>query len=224
MKIRGHFTSLAEMAKDVHPVNIVMGQDGLYEVRVTPVGIFSKKVDYILEELDRIREGFILTLPRKIPADLLAQSVAYFRIWGKYHLEVQVQIFWNIKDQKYFGYVPKQKVTNTTIDIERDIEIENTNSLVLELHSHHHMPAMFSDVDDDWEKATGLYGVIGQIGEDIPKMRYRLSCGGSFKRIDISEIFQDFSPEILKQETVYPKEWDKQVTVCCRKRRFKRWK
>lgn len=220
MNIRGYFISLAEMANDVHPVNIVMGQDGLYEVRVTPIGVFSKKVDYLLEGLDPIREGFILTLPHKIPADLLLQSVAFFHHWGQRHLEVQVQIFWNTKEQKYFIYVPEQKVTVTRVDIERNINIESTNSLVLELHSHHHMPAVFSGIDDDWERATGLYGVVGQIGKTIPEMCFRYSCGGSFKKIDINEIFENYSPEMFQQETNYPEEWDRQVTVYLPQKEF----
>lgn len=223
MRIKKYFTSLTEMAKDVHPVNVVMGRDGLYEVRITPVGIFSKKVSFPFEELDRIREGFILTLPHKIPSELLAQIVSFFRIWGEYHLEVQVQIFWSIKEQKYFVYVPRQKVTDITVDIERNTTIENTNSLVLELHSHHHMPAVFSSVDDDWEKATGLYGVIGHTEKEIPDICFRYSCGGSFKTIGLCEMFQDISQEVFQQK-FYPKEWDKQVTVCCNPKEVKKWR
>jgi PRTRC genetic system protein A len=224
MKIRGHFISLAEMAKDVHPVNIVMGHDGLYEIRVTPVGIFSKKVNYLLDELDRIREGFVLTLPKKIPSDLLAQAIAFFRRWGQDYLEAQVQIFWNTKDQQYFVYVPKQDVSCTEVTIERNPELEKFNVLALELHSHHHMPAIFSAIDDDWEKATGLYGVIGRIEEDPPQASFRYSCGGEFFTINLRDIFQDFSSEIFSKITNYPKEWDSQVTVVSGEGERKQWK
>jgi PRTRC genetic system protein A len=213
MRIKGYFTSLAEMAQNVHPVNIVMGRDGLYEIRSTPIGVFSRKVNYLLEELDAIKEGFILTLPHKIPSELLAQSIAFFRKWGERQLEVQVQIFWDNRKSKYFIYVPKQHVTETTINTKRNLALERTHTLVLELHSHHQMSAIFSKLDNDWEKTTGLYGVIGNINKENFQANFRYSCGGEFHCINLKEIFQEYSQKLFKEINVYPKEWDKQITT-----------
>lgn len=61
---------------------------------------------------------------------------------------------------------------------------------VIEVHSHHHMSAFFSRVDDIEERAGfRLYGVIGELGRERPQMRVRVGIYGHFYEIPASSVF-----------------------------------
>jgi hypothetical protein len=53
------------------------------------------------------------------------------------------------------------------------------------------MPAFFSSDDDESEKRSGLYGVVGRINRPRPEARFRYSCGGEFRPIRAERIFDD---------------------------------
>ena len=61
--------------------------------------------------------------------------------------------------------------------------------VVAEIHSHHAMSAYFSRTDNDNERRSGVYGVIGRIDRDRPHAAFRYSCGGVFEPLYASEIF-----------------------------------
>ncbi len=64
-----------------------------------------------------------------------------------------------------------------------------TQDAIIELHSHHHSPANFSQKDDT-DEASGfrIYAVIGNIFHQ-PEIRVRVGCFGYFMDIPASEIF-----------------------------------
>lgn len=61
----------------------------------------------------------------------------------------------------------------------------------IEVHSHHSMPASFSDKDDSDER-TGfrLYGVIGNIWGEAVDLRMRVGCHGHFFEFDPTSLFE----------------------------------
>ena len=66
------------------------------------------------------------------------------------------------------------------------------------------MEARFSAVDDKDELATRLYIVIGRLDRYFPSVTARLSCGGSYQRLDLSEIAEPL-------EEGFPAEWLERV-------------
>lgn len=63
-------------------------------------------------------------------------------------------------------------------------------SVVLDLHSHHVMPAYFSEVDDRDEQGCRLYAVIGRIYER-PEICVRVGLYGDFLEIAPGLVFEE---------------------------------
>jgi hypothetical protein len=49
----------------------------------------------------------------------------------------------------------------------------------------------FSSTDDESERGTGVYGVIGRITGELPEARFRYSCGGHFRELLAEDLFDD---------------------------------
>ena len=78
------------------------------------------------------------------------------------------------------------------------------------------MDAFFSGKDDQDERSTGLYLVLGKLDKFYPDVKARIFCGDSFVSID---------PDIVMEglEQPFPKEWLTQVSIRSRKpERFKK--
>jgi hypothetical protein len=65
------------------------------------------------------------------------------------------------------------------------------------------MEAKFSKTDDNDEKVTRLYGVIGRLDKEFPDMELRASNGGKFINLKFIEIFDI--------DATYPDEWDNEL-------------
>jgi hypothetical protein len=63
----------------------------------------------------------------------------------------------------------------------------------MDIHSHNSMKALFSAIDDNDEKATRLYTVIGRLDKYFPDMLTRLYNGSSFMFINPAEVFEGIS-------------------------------
>jgi hypothetical protein len=74
----------------------------------------------------------------------------------------------------------------------------------MDIHSHNSMKAFYSAVDDNDEKATRLYTVIGRLDKYFPDVKTRISNGGKFQEIDPSEVF-----EVVAKP--FPEEWKSKV-------------
>ncbi|NSW84464.1 MAG: Mov34/MPN/PAD-1 family protein [Syntrophothermus sp.] len=203
-ELRGHFKSIKELVENIRPINILMGRDGLYEVRKTELGTFSVKTDHVYD-LDEVDEGFCPSLPR-IPFAVLSEVLAFFRAYAETEepSEVLAEIYWDRENLKYFAWVPEQVVTSTEINARIDREMSERHLLVVECHSHNNMPAKFSQTDDENQQATGLYLVVGKLNKYFPELKLRMSCGGKYKEIPLETMFEyPFSG--------YPQDWDKKV-------------
>lgn len=165
----------------------------------TPVGFFRGG-----NEEER---QFVYALP-KIPANLFKYIQSVFKRvanepGGPY--ECAAQIFYDKHNDTFFSYFPKQKVNQLSVEYERNMILEQSENyvLVMDVHSHHVMPACFSSQDDYDEKGTRLFLVIGNFSEKNPE---RCSCciragvGGEFIPVNLFDIFTDS----IYTEELYP--------------------
>lgn len=188
--LRGYHRSVKEMMADPRPIHVLAARNGVYEVRKTPVGLFSRKISEKPEEVcgpDSWQEGVILNYP-KIPVAVLYEVLKIFRSFCPY--EVMAYICWE-KDH-YCIVLPEQEVSKENIAYQKitPLIFEPGKLPVLELHSHGRGKAFFSVTDDMDEVATGLYGVLGRVDTDKPEMLLRYSCGGVYKNIPPKQVFE----------------------------------
>ena len=134
----------------------------LYQMRKTPVGTFTAQADF-LPEFPSVIPGFQMTVP-KIPMHLLLFIWDFFAgLSERYALEALVHILFDTKRNKYTVRVPKQKLTHISVDSVMEEEYPEHMIHVMDIHSHNTMPAEFSSVDDEDEKPTRLYAVMGRL-------------------------------------------------------------
>ncbi|MGB3633532.1 MAG: hypothetical protein WA982_05795 [Rubrobacteraceae bacterium] len=166
-------------------VSRVLTQGGVYEVRRTSLGTFMAKIP---DANLRARAGFYPQIP-KAPARMLHFIVQAFR--DRPNHEAVVEIFYDRRDGSFKPYWPPQR-NATAGSVEYD-PLPETDDVFryLSIHSHNQMPAFFSATDDEFETATGLFGVIGRVDDDKPEALFRASCGGLFLPLDIADLFDD---------------------------------
>ena len=77
---------------------------------------------------------------------------------------------------------------------------------VMDIHSHNTMPAKFSSIDDNDEKATRMYAVVGRLDKVFPEITVRASCAGKFVYLQPQEVF-----ETNFKAYPYPSIWDEKI-------------
>lgn len=162
---------------------LVKGRDG-YEHRVekTPFGTFECRVD-------GTNPKFCLEAP-KVPNEILNQVLSFFRKTPT--KEAAIQLFYLRETKTYEIYIPEQKSTDCTVYFERNWEKENQAVLFMDIHSHGKYPAFFSSVDNDDEKGTRLYLVIGTLDMDPISYSWRIRAGiaGAYESLKLEDIFE----------------------------------
>lgn len=123
---------------------------------------------------------------RKIPIDLYYKALELFRETPT--LERAVQIFQG--PEGFFLYVPNQTVTEDSVRFKRSQALEEKNTLVMEIHSHGKFSAIFSAVDDQDEKGTRLYMVIGNLDANFPSIDLRAGMNGTFTYLKMEDVFE----------------------------------
>ena len=76
--------------------------------------------------------------------------------------------------------------------------------LVMEIHSHNTMPAVFSPTDNKDERMTRLYAVVGKLDHFFPDIKVRCSVGGKFVEISPNDVFESM-------ESDFPSAWKEAV-------------
>ncbi len=79
---------------------------------------------------------------------------------------------------------------------------------VMDIHSHNVMPAEFSTVDDEDERPTRLYAVMGRLDRVLPDITVRASCGGKFIPVEPADVF-----DIKSTSFPHPKIWDEKIEL-----------
>lgn len=204
---KGVFTNLEDAAKARKVISIVPSKDGrVYEIRNTEIGLFVTRTQDV-EELDPIVPCFRMRLP-KIPMDMLQQVITFFRSYIQKDsvVEAMVNLLWDRQDEKYAIHVPEQVVSKASVKAAPSGLDDERYLHVADIHSHNTMSAKFSITDNEDEKATRLYIVIGRLDKYFPEINARISNGGKFHQIDPSD-----SLEGIKAS--YPGEWHSRVTI-----------
>ena len=204
---KGVYSSLSKAVESGKPITFIPSGDGdVFEVRNNRIGTFIAKAESI-SILGKVKSGFIPALP-KIPYELLEQITAFFKSFvnANKELEALVYIYWSFAENEYKVCVPEQMVSKMSVDTTLpDIE-DDDHILVMEVHSHNTMPAIFSSTDDKDEKATRLYTVIGRLDKVYPDISTRISVGGKYVDIAPSLVFESITG-------CYPKQWADAVST-----------
>ena len=201
-------TNLADARKSDKAIVLLPSSDGrLYQMRKTPVGTFTAQAGN-LPEFPDVVPGFQMSVP-KIPMSLLLFIWDFFAgISEKYALEALAHILYDTKRNKYIVRIPKQKLTHTSVDSVMEEEYPEHLIHVMDIHSHNTMPAEFSSIDDEDEKPTRFYAVMGRLDKILPDITVRASCGGKFIPIEPADVF-----DINSTSLSHPKIWDKKIEL-----------
>lgn len=85
--------------------------------------------------------------------------------------------------------VPEQEATATSVKPLISGPDSSYARAIIEVHSHHNMPAFWSSDDDRDEQGFRLYGVLGDIYKQ-PTLRLRVGLYGYFYELDPALIFE----------------------------------
>lgn len=206
---KGVFPSLEEAKASDKTICLFPSGDGrVYELRKTELGEFIAPKDNVVE-FPHIRAGFTPALPL-IPQSLLQQIVSFFRCYMNEaeEFEALAHILWDKEQDQFVVHVPHQEVSKAHIsaDLSRDEFPEERYLHYMDIHSHNSMAAKFSPVDDQDERATRLYTVLGRLDKFFPKITVRMSCGGTYCELDPALVFESLGE-------AFPREWRDNVKI-----------
>lgn len=204
----------------VHDNGNIITKNAIFESKRTWFGnIITPKIDLDLplgnlktiEPEIKFHQNF-----QKIPFELLEKIVDFFRkVHQEQKTEAQAEIWYNKDTKQYFIHIHNQYATYASV--ERNNEISNdfstvNNVNILNLHSHHSMPAFWSTTDDENDKGGILYCVIGNIEQKIPDMLFRTIINNYQFDIGIENIFE--IPENIEFKTFERNnEWHDKVSI-----------
>lgn len=206
---KGNFQTVEEARASDKVICLIPSGDGrFYELRKTEAGEFIAPKKKVLD-FQQVRAGFIPALPL-IPLDLIGSITSFFRSFLEENAEYEALalIYWSVEAKCFFAYVPKQTVRKEHIEADlRDCPYDDDPRYIryADIHSHNSMEAFFSGEDDQDERGTGLYLVMGELNRFFPDIKARISCGGSFVDIDPGEVIEGLNHD-------YPQDWVKNVT------------
>ncbi|MEI2356283.1 hypothetical protein [Mesobacillus zeae] len=121
------------------------------------------------------------TSKKKIPFYLLADFIVIAKEFSeKFGSEVHADIYFDLDTQIFFMDFPTQTVNTFLCKIDEDIAWINAEKFcdkrytkVMEIHSHHIMPAIPSSTDDLNERAPILYAIVGRLDKFFPDIIVR---------------------------------------------------
>lgn len=206
---KGVFASLEEARASDKAICTIPGGDGrVYELRKNELGEFIAPKDSVID-LGSVRAGFTPALPL-VPMELLAQIISFFRCYmnGGEQFEAMAHIYWDRQEERFVAHIPRQSVTKAHIDadLSQDDLPEDRYLHYIDIHSHNSMEAKFSPVDDEDERATRIYIVVGRLDKFFPDITVRMSCGGTYLPLDPGCVLESFG-------AVFPADWRDQVKL-----------
>lgn len=197
-----------------------MFKNGLFERRASDIGAFIYKMqDLNIPYLSNLPEGlaaFKLTLPKPGYGILLSIRDFFFDIMKRLNdAEVMVQLYWDKEEEKYFLYVPEQRVQKATIHFDHSQDLQGNPGRyvwMLDIHSHNTMGAFFSGTDSADEISTRVFGVMGTIAANHTTTgwndkinfttKFRAGVNGKFIELAVPDIFnmEDLTPMPVPEE------------------------
>lgn len=195
----------AEAAQTNKPIVLLPSKDGrVYEQRRNEIGCFTAPAENV-REFEDIQAEFKMAVP-KIPAHIFSKVMGFFKsISDELHYEVLVHILYDTEEKEYIIKVPKQRISEASVNSETDEPYPDRYIHVMDFHSHNTMPAVFSETDNADEKETRLYAVAGRFNRTFPEITVRAGCAGKFIPLNPEDVFEgDFFGS-------YPEEWKENI-------------
>ena len=207
---KGVFATVEDAQASDKAICLIPSRDGrIYEMRKTEMGDFIAPKHNIVD-FSAVRAGFTPALPL-IPRELMGQIISFFRCFmnEREEFEAMAHIYWDKEQEEYTVFIPRQRVSKARIDADlRGSALPEERYIhYADIHSHNSMAAKFSYIDDEDEKATRLYFVVGHLERFYPSITARMSCGGTYQEIDPSLVLEGVG-------TDFPAEWLDQVERC----------
>lgn len=116
-----------------------------------------------------------------------------------------MHILYDTERKEYIIKVPKQKISEFSVNSETDAPYPDRYIHAMDFHSHNTMPAVFSGTDNADEKETRLYAVAGRFNRTFPEITVRSGCAGKFIPLNPEDVFEgDFFGS-------YPEEWKESI-------------
>lgn len=172
-----------------------------YEYVVAANGLFIRAEDSRMEAMVPV---MMVPLGRPLPGLAVVSSYARLKVphLSRYWLqgilkhaiqrgaeEVMYQMFYDAKKCSWDCWTPAQLADAASVDY------DDTGSAVVDLHSHHVMPAFFSDTDNKDEAGLRFYAVIGRIGDPYNReIRCRAGVYGHHWPVPATTIFDSSGP------------------------------
>lgn len=178
-------------------INYIFSGNGIFILQKSVWGMSLSKLEenYTNILLKKFEKECVVNcnLP-KLPIDIYTEIIESFKYVAKQSKnELMCNVYWDKLKKIYILDILEQTVSAVTIEYVMNEEYENNDRFIkyLQIHSHHSMPACFSNTDNDDEKKTTLcyYGVIGKIREnstiyDVDN-KFRIWCGNGFINVPI---------------------------------------
>ena len=206
---RGYFDTVEEAMASSKTLCLVPTKSGhLFQIRKERSGVYMAPVQNDTR-YDILIPGFRSAFP-PIPYGLFQQIVSFFRSYMQKdcELETLVNIYWDTSEETYVAAVPAQVVSKASIrtfPMPEDALDEERYVHFADIHSHNSMKAQFSEKDDQDERATRVYIVVGRLDEPVPSVLARVSVNGYHVPIPLSRVLE------AMPAAEYPPEWRDKV-------------
>lgn len=155
----------------------VVARNGVYLRKQTLLGESQTKVERIAH-LPAEEEYVDYTLP-KVPADLMARVVGFFRsVYRLHRTEALVLLIW--EGDSFAIHVPGQRVSGSSVKFSlTEDELTTGSRLVGTIHSHGAFGAFASSIDEaDEAELDGLHLVIGDLDRRRPSYSAAIAVDG----------------------------------------------
>lgn len=171
------------------PYAYLLAQNGLFKLVDTPHFYASLRLSpaRVAGLRSWPEQGVLLRVP-KIPAWWLDKALAHARrAWRSGMLTGPIEQMYHFHwiNGEWRVSVPNQDASAGRVSYQGGSEA----SIVLDLHSHHEMPAFFSGTDNRDEQGIRFYAVIGRI-YTRPEIRLRLGVCGDFFNFPAAGLFE----------------------------------
>ena len=134
-------------------------------------------------------------LPRLLPGQILSAMLIHARkaeaptAFNGFRRPIEAQYHVTLEGARIKVRVPEQTATPGSVVYQM-----TDAPVLLDLHSHHAMPAYFSATDDRDDTGLGVSAVIGRIFHTRPEIVVRLCCYGHTHIVPAWTIFDGIGP------------------------------
>lgn len=194
--VRGHIATPAQPLPEPRPgITWIWAANGLFKLGVDPHRRVLLRVSAAPAPpglpLANLMPGIWRPRwPRRLPGRLLPAILAHARnVCKQSGGQVEQQYFVTERAGVLHARLPHQDASASRIHY----TVLDAEPVILDIHSHHQLPAYFSATDDRDDTGLGVSAVIGRIFER-PELVVRLCCYGHTQRVPALTIFDSLGP------------------------------